>query len=530
MNSGQNHTNENSRHQPAGLAVAHRLRYALARLRLRLSPLGSRIRWLGFWLEEELFPNADKVREESLTLTPRADGQLAVTETNSGKGVSLCDCHEVCDFLGRLGIAALRVDTRLESNQIEDVMALLLAYRRELTSRHDCVHVAPLLSALGSDEGLHFNCMDIRLQDGLLSMQYSYCVTKLSLAVRWFERKHRHFADHRALFHAAPRYGLLAAAVAGAVLLGYLLTQSLTLLVMATIVEAVLLFTAVYVFMRGMGSIEYDNEESAFRLAQAHARVSQYARRIRHDLDLARAVQQNLLPDQARMPLPDRIEWSAHFDPETEVGGDYFDAAALGPHKAAFVFADVSGHGMPAALITVIVKMAFQTWIQTGWPPTDFVRYVNRDLCQFTPEGSFVVLIAAVYDAQQGQVTFVNAGHSPEPIWLPADSAQTAQLLPQIGSMLLGIEMDIEITETTHPLRPGDTLLLATDGFTEAQNAEGELFGRDRLLHCLTTRRNESLETLVSSLVNSTTDFTAGADQTDDRTVLALRIRPPTKS
>ena len=509
-----------------GLSTADRARYALARLRCRVSRVGAQMRRLGRWLEEDLFPAADKVNEETLTLIPGADGSVAVEHPAREEAPSICDCHELAELLRHVDVRTICVDTRLESNQIEDVLILLVALKRKLASRDSSPDRGSILTQLRSDEGLHFNCMQVMLHDGVLVVRYSYCVTRLSLAVLWFERRHRRFADHRALFHAAPRYGLLAVALTGAVLAGYLLTWSVTFLVVATAVEAMILFMAVYVFMRGMGSIEYDNEESAYRLAQAHAKVTQYAQRIGHDLDLARTVQRKLLPDCQRMPLADRIEWASHFNPETEVGGDYFDAAALDEHRAAIVFADVSGHGMSAALITVIVKMAFQSWLETGWSLMEYIRCVNRDLCRFTPDGSFVVLIAAVYDGERRCLSYVNAGHSPEPFFLPADSDKPVRSLTQLGSMLLGVQADIEVVEATQSLAPGDAVFLATDGLTEARSVRGELYGKDRLLRQLADHRAQPLGPLVSAVLEDMGRFAAGAEQTDDRTVLALRVRP----
>lgn len=512
--------------QSVRLPLSHRIRYALAGLRCRCTAAGRQARRLACWLEEEIFPAADSTQEESLTLIPRDDGAITV-ESVTADGVSgLCDCHDLCEFLRGCGIDRVQLDTRLESNQIEDVLRLLMAYRKRLTSPNAGRSGGPVLALLRSPDGLHFNCMELRIQGGVLVAQYSYCVTRLSMAVRWFERRHRRFADHRALFHAAPRYGLLAVALTGVVLGGFLLTGSVPFLIAATAVQAAILFAAVYVFMRGMGSVEYDNEESAYRLAQTHAKVTQYAQRIGHDLDLARTVQRKLLPDRQRMPLADRIEWASHFNPETEVGGDYFDAAALDEHRVAIVFADVSGHGMSAALITVIVKMAFQSWLETGWSLSEFVRCANRDLCRFTPTGSFVVLIAAIYDDKQRSLRYVNAGHAPEPFLLPADPSEPVRGLAEKGSMLLGIEEDIEINETGVSIKPGDAILLATDGLTEARNVRGELYGKDRLLSQLADHRAQPLKPLVSAVLDDMGRFAAGAEQTDDRTVLAFRPSP----
>ncbi len=510
--------------QPTELPLGHRVRYVIARLLCRLGPLGRQMKRVGCWLEDDVFGAGGIPGQDALMLNVHSSGSLSLVQQVTEDVPTIGDCRELCDLLGRLGIHHIRVDTRLESNQIQDLLTFLYAHGPELASRHGTGRSRSIVAQLQSQDGLHFNCMQIRLCDDLLVVKYSYCVTRLSLAVRWFERRHRRLGDHRALFHAAPRYGILAVALPLAVLMGFLLTRSVAFLAAATVVEAAILFAAVYVFMRGMGGIEYDNEENAYRLGQAHTTLTRYADRIRQDLTLARTVQQKLLPDREQMPLADCIEWATNFNPETEVGGDYFDAAALDEHRAAIVFADVSGHGMAAALITVIVKMAFQSWVDSGWSVSDFVRCVNRDLCRFTPDGSFVVLVAAVYDDEQKRLIFVNCGHAPEPFYLPARPDQPVARLTQLGSMLLGVLEDVEVRETNLPLAPGDAILLATDGLTEARNNQDELYGKDRLREYILAHQTKPLADLVESLVQDVSHFTQGTAQTDDRTVLAFRV------
>jgi hypothetical protein len=161
---------------------------------------------LARWLEDEVFPAADSVQQESLTLIPRDDGHIEV-EPATGSGVStLCDCRELCSFLRDCGMDEMQLDTRLGSNQVEDVLRPLMAYRRCLASTDQDMDPGRIPALLRSQDGLHFNWMHFHVQDGAVIAQYSYCVTHLSLAVRWFERQHGHFADHRTLYrypHAA---------------------------------------------------------------------------------------------------------------------------------------------------------------------------------------------------------------------------------------------------------------------------------------------------------------------------------------
>lgn len=525
MNQQRDNVTEGVMDPPVRFPFGHRVRYLLAGLRSRLGPLDRQMSRLGRWVEDDVFHAVDKVEDEALFLKMHSGGKINLEQQGTKKSPSIDGLRELCELLGRLGICRIKVDTRLESNQIKDVLTLVYTYQRELIAPRTINQSRGISNQLYSDEGFHFNCMQIHLRDDVLVVQYSYCVTRLSRAVRWFERRHRSFGDHRALFHAAPRYGLLAAISTLMVLLGFLLTRSLIFLVTATAVEAAIFFVAVYVFMRGLGCVEYDNEESAYRLGRAHATLTQYADRIHYDLSLARTVQQKLLPDRQQMPLPDRLAWASSFSPETEVGGDYFDTAPMDKDRVVIVFADVSGHGMAAALITVIVKMVFDSWSKAGWSVSDFVCHVNRDLCRFIPDGSFVVLIAGEYDDTKGCVTFVNSGHSPKPIYLPSDPSQLVTDLPKLGSMLLGVEEDIEIRETVQHIPPGGAILLATDGLSEARNKKGEMYGKNRLVEHLENHRSIPLGNLVECLMQDVCRFSEGVEQSDDQTVLAFQVR-----
>ncbi|MBN1341775.1 MAG: SpoIIE family protein phosphatase [Phycisphaerae bacterium] len=509
------------------LPLGHYIRHSLTRFRQRIRPVGKQTARLGLWLEMEVFPSAKRAGHEAVGLDVLPHGEIRLKETrNVRAAVSLDDCQELCAFLEHLAIHRLKLDTRLESNQVQDVLTLLYAYRRELAlNREDGETTAGMGGHLRSDRGAHVSCAKLRLQGHLLVVEYSYCVTRLSLAVRWFEGRHRHFNDHRALFRAAPRYGALAAAMVVAILLIHVFTDSLPLLIGMTLLQAVILFAAVYVFLRGMGSIEYDNEEKAYRLGRAHAALERYADRIRNDLALASAVQQKLLPDRRHMPQTDRLEWASSFVPETEVGGDYFDAAELGKGKVAMVFADVSGHGTAAALITVIVKMAFRAWVEVQLPLTDFVRRVNRDLWRFTPDERFVVLVAAVLDDTMGRLDYVNCGHAPQPFFVPSDPSRPITSLTRTGAMLLGVEEEIEVDEATQPLVRGDRILLATDGLTEAADSQGRFYGKERLSEFLQAHRSMNLEELVAALTEDVARFSAETEQSDDRTVLAFQVR-----
>ena len=153
------------------------------------------------------------------------------------------------------------------------------------------------------------------------------------------------------------------------------------------------------------------------------------------------------------------------------------------------------------------------------------VRRVNHDLCRFTPDGSFVALVTGVYDVANNSFTYINCGHSPEPFYLPSDASKPVTYLSQLGSMILGVQEDIEIQETLQQLALGDAILLATDGLTEAMDSQNELYGKDRLINRLKNHRWEPMEEIVTSLIADVCGFSAGSEQSDDQTVLAFLVR-----
>jgi len=299
------------------------------------------------------------------------------------------------------------------------------------------------------------------------------------------------------------------------------------LLLALTILEAALLAAGIYVLMMTVASVERDNEAKAHSLEGVNDNLRRYTGRIREELAHARRTQHNFLPDLQRMPLPASLEWAAHFAPEAEVGGDYYDAAKLPGNRAAMLLCDVSGHGMGAALIATLVKSAFLAWTDEAKALDDFIRQANSNLCRFTPEGAFAAVIACEYDAREGTLRYVNSGHTPRPVLVPADPARPPVLLSGRGSMILGVLADIQIELATVELAPGDSIFLITDGLTEAMNAGRELLGIDRLLRVIAANRQRGLQEIVDALSAEVDRFAAGVESTDDKTVLAMRVRRP---
>jgi sigma-B regulation protein RsbU (phosphoserine phosphatase) len=235
-------------------------------------------------------------------------------------------------------------------------------------------------------------------------------------------------------------------------------------------------------------------------------------------------VQQKLLPDLAQAPLRDRLHFAASFVPETDVGGDYFDVDRLGAHTLAVVFADVSGHGMSAALVTVIIKTTFHSWIEQGQPMAEFITDLNHRLCRLTPDDSFAALAVATYDTQSRRLQYSNCGHNPPPRLVRGNGDGVAELDGARG-MILGAIEEAEPVLADVILQPGDKVVFATDGITEAVDDEKRMFGVERLDAFLEAHRDAPAQGLVARLVEEVARFTGSAPQKDDQTILALQVR-----
>jgi sigma-B regulation protein RsbU (phosphoserine phosphatase) len=349
-------------------------------------------------------------------------------------------------------------------------------------------------------------------------------MTRFSWLVAWFKDRQRHLQDHRALFRAAPRYGAVLGLAPLAVFLLYYLTGNASLLLVTSLLAAAGIFATTFLFFMTVGSLVYDNEEKAFRLEKANAQLRVYSDWIRGDLERARAVQQMLLPDFTDMPMADRLEWGASFVPEEEVGGDYFDAACLDDGRMAVLFADVSGHGLSAALITAIIKATFQGWTERGGPIEDFVSQLNKRLFDLTPRHSFAAVAIGIFDPSSMEFTYCNCGHNPEPYLLRPDQERPLAL-DRARNSILGAWEEIRPVTAPVQLHPGDTLFFATDGITEALNLFGEEYTAEGLEDFLAEQRSLPVAEMVDRLIGDVERHSHNTAENDDRAVLAFRVR-----
>ncbi len=244
--------------------------------------------------------------------------------------------------------------------------------------------------------------------------------------------------------------------------------------------------------------------------------------RLRQELALAREIQQGYLPSEFPT-AEDGFELFACVYPARQVSGDLYDFFRLSDGRLAFFVGDVSGKGMPAALFMVAVRTLCRHLASAAHSPAETLRKLNTALAADNPSGMFVTLVHGIYDPQTGDVVLASAGH-PVPLLRRADG-QTAPIALRSGR-LLGYEGgDLHLTDLTFTLEHGETLILYTDGFTEARAPHSrELFGQDRLCEALGGPRTSLLlEACVEEVKAAMEQFTRAAELQDDLTLLMLR-------
>jgi len=350
----------------------------LGGLLVRRTCLWRDIRRFASWLESDGAQLAEEADQSTIVVEPNPDQSGAMVMIARAKHPDLLGDYQLLwDFLLSLDIKRVEFDSRLETNQVVDIVTLLYSYRRKLAKRQPGKIPASIAGHLLGPSGLHMSCACIRIKGETLAISYTYCTLAFSRLMRWFEQRHRNFHDYRALFHAAPRYALLVLVIA---------------------IAPSIVYTRTY--------------------------------------------------------------------------GDWLQ----------------------------FTISAFAAFLLTG-------------------------LVVGIYDCSTGELCYVNAGHHPQPWRMPTGNGEPMSSITGGRTLLMGVEEDIEIEPSRLTLGAGDIVLFASDGVVENQDAEGQIYGTDRFDKFLQTQRGGSVESLVESIVNEWRTYSEGAKQTDDRTVLALRIK-----
>ena len=249
--------------------------------------------------------------------------------------------------------------------------------------------------------------------------------------------------------------------------------------------------------------------------------IAEAAARIDKELEYAKQIQLSALP--TNFPNGDDYSIYAQMIAAKEVGGDFYDFYKLSDTTVAFLAADVSGKGIPAAMFMMTAKTIIKDLAERGLAVNEIFTQANEKLCENNESGMFVTAWMGILDITTGQVKFANAGHNP-PL-LKRANGSFEYLKTRAGFVLAGMEgVRYRIGEIT--LYPGDRLFLYTDGVPEATNTENKLYGEDRLLTFM--NRNTTMEAtmLLPALKANIDEFVGEAPQFDDITMLMFDYKP----
>lgn len=242
---------------------------------------------------------------------------------------------------------------------------------------------------------------------------------------------------------------------------------------------------------------------------------------ISDELSLSAQLQKSILPGNT-LKSGD-IEIWADSIPAAEVGGDFYDYFWLSDTKLGIVMADVSGKNVTAAMFSVMAKTLIKSLSKIYASPAECFHHVNRRLCEENVTTMFVTSMYGVFDLEKHELTYTNAGHLPiatirpgqEPVFLECDSG-----------IALGIMEDMEFTDNTYVLSPGESIIMYTDGVTEATNAGGEEFDFPRFKDVLGKNPLTTPKLLTQGVIAAIKEFVNNFPQSDDITTLCLKYKP----
>lgn len=239
---------------------------------------------------------------------------------------------------------------------------------------------------------------------------------------------------------------------------------------------------------------------------------------LQNELNVASQMQQSILPK--KFPEGAGFQVFASMKPARSVGGDFFDVMRLEGGLLGLAVADVSDKGVPAALFMMSTRTVLKGAAIGLGSPAEVLQEVNDLLCEDNETAMFVTLIYAVYDPSTRKLTFANGGHN-TPVVISADGKATR--LPLTGGVALGLVPGLEYQQASVTLSPGDSVVLYTDGVTEAMNESEEEFGMDRLEGLFAESKPATAQAVNEVIFDAVMDFAGDAPQSDDITCMTLR-------
>ena len=240
---------------------------------------------------------------------------------------------------------------------------------------------------------------------------------------------------------------------------------------------------------------------------------------VQHELSMAQSMQQNILP--TNFPTTEHYDVYAHMVAARSVGGDFYDIYDLGNGRLGVVIADVSDKGVPAAMFMMASRTLLKACAFCSVSPSQVLGQVNQMLSENNDAMTFVTLLYGIYDPETKNFVYSNAGHNHPVVVRPGASVE---LLEPTGGIALGIEETFPFQEKTITLEPNSMVVLYTDGVSEAEKADGEMFEMDRFCEIFKENSFKSAERATQAVFDAVKDFAGDSPQSDDITCLVLKI------
>lgn len=241
--------------------------------------------------------------------------------------------------------------------------------------------------------------------------------------------------------------------------------------------------------------------------------------RLEKDLETARNIQTNLLPKT--IPTLTNFEIAAYNKSARMVGGDYYDIVKLDTNRVLFAIADVSGKGVPAALLMANIQAFLKSICKMNLPLAKATDLLNDLVAENTTMGSFITFFWGIIDNENKELTFVNAGHNP-PLWIRDGKITKLKK----GGMILGVmETLVPYLSDIIKLESEDTIVLFTDGITEAMNIKWEEYSDEKLEALVLEKSSLDANQLLNEIKCNVEQFTVGAEQSDDITGLVVKVK-----
>lgn len=260
-------------------------------------------------------------------------------------------------------------------------------------------------------------------------------------------------------------------------------------------------------------------EKFNIKLNEANDKLKRRNDQLMEELEMAKRVQENIIPKDSKYSDASEFHLSSKYLSMESIGGDLYDIIKIDHNNYGFLMADVSGHGVPAALITTMAKVAFNTYSQPNKSPAEVCDRVNKDFMELIGDlAYFLTAYYCILDLKTGKLQYTNGGHHPAILY--RKRTKTIEKLDADGSLIGAFPFDVTFEYDTTQLEEGDRVLLMTDGIIEAKNNEEVLYGYPRLMEYIEKYSQLEPKDFVTGLIRNVDAFCEGRPPDDDRAVL----------